>query len=326
LKGRRGCDKRRLAGDRPTKISGFTFVRNAVDLYYPVVESITSVLPLCDEFVVAAGDSTDGTTELLRGIGSPKLRIIETRWDPTLFQRGSIFAQQTDIALDACTGDWAFYLQADEVVHERSLERIEERLRRHLGDRRVEGLLFDYLHFFGDYDHVQTSHNWYNHEIRVVRTGIGVRSWHDAQGFRRNGEKLHVAHSGACIYHYGWVRPPRSLHRKVRAFTAAYQGLAAAERRQIDEEKAFGYGRLRGLRPFRGSHPRVMEARLRQRSWTVEPTPPAGHKHDRIGMQVLTFIENRLLGFRIGERRNYILLPGEGPAQSPLDWGRRLSE
>jgi hypothetical protein len=326
LRHRRGCVNRRGRKRRAgTRVSGFTFVRNAIDLYYPVVESITSILPLCDEFVVAAGDSTDGTTELLRRIDSPKLRIIETVWDRTLFERGAIFAQQTDVALDHCTGDWAFYLQADEVVHERYLDRIAERLRRHLPDRRVEGLLFDYLHFFGDYDHVQTSHNWYSREVRVVRTGIGVRSWHDAQGFRRAGEKLHVAHSRASVYHYGWVRPPRNLHRKVRAFRAVYQGAEAVARVPIDEERPFGYGRLRGTRRFRGSHPAVMRGRIAQLNWTVEPTAPAGHKHDRLGIQVLSLLENRLLGFRLGERRNYVLLPGMGSPARVLDWEGRLA-
>jgi glycosyltransferase involved in cell wall biosynthesis len=300
------------------KVSGFTFVRNAVDLGYPVVEAITSILPLCDEFVVATGDSTDGTTELLRSIGSPKLRLIETAWDPALFVRGAIFAQQTDVALAACSGDWAFYIQADEVVHERDLPRIEARLRRHLDDPRVEGLLFDYFHFFGDFDHVQTSHNWYGREIRVVRTGIGVSSWHDAQGFRRNGEKLRVAHSDAAIYHYGWVRPPDHMKRKGRAFAAAYVGAEQAAARP--EEPEYRYGRLWGLRRFAGTHPAVMRERIARQDWTVKPSPPVGHKHDRFGVQVLTYLENYLLGFRVGERRNYVLVPGldaETPRRLP---------
>lgn len=295
------------------KVSGFSFVRNAVDLGYPVVEAITSILPLCDEFVIAAGDSTDGTTELLRSIGSPKLRVVETVWDPALYVRGAIFAQQTDVALQACSGDWAFYIQADEVVHERDLPRIEARLRRHHDDPRVEGLLFDYLHFFGDYAHVQTSHNWYGREIRIVRTGIGVASWHDAQGFRIDGRKLRVAHADATIYHYGWVRPPERMKRKARAFAAAYVGAAEAESRP--EEPEYRYGRLWGVRPFRGTHPAVMQARVAALDWRVAPSAPVGHKHDRLRVQLLTYLENYLLGFRVGERRNYVLLPGMDSAE-----------
>ena len=312
-------------GGAATRISGFTFVRNAINLYYPIVESIRSILPLCDELVIAAGDSTDETTALLRSLNEPKLRIIETTWDPALYKRGGIFAQQTDIALDACTGDWAFYLQADEVVHERDLPLIRAAMERYREDPRVEGLLFSYLHFFGDYGHVQTSHNWYGHEIRVVRTGIGVRSWHDAQGFRIEGRKLRVAPTGACIYHYGWVRPPRNLNRKARAFREAYFGTAAAGDAAAAEEPEYRYGRLRGLRPFRGSHPALMRARVAAQDWTVQSSPPAGHKHDRFGIQVLTALENYLLGFRVGERRNFELVPGTGRAQWPAGWRARLA-
>jgi glycosyltransferase involved in cell wall biosynthesis len=296
------------------RVSGFSFVRNAVELGYPVVESIRSILPLCDEVVVAAGDSSDGTTALLGSIASPKLRLIETVWDPELFVRGAIFAQQTDVALAACRGDWAFYIQADEVVHERDLPRIEARLRRHQDDPRVEGLLFDYLHFFGDFDHVQTSHNWYGREIRVVRTGIGVSSWHDAQGFRIGGRKLAVAHSDAAMYHYGWVRPPDHMKRKARAFAAAYVGAEAAGARP--EEPEYRYGRLWGLRRFRGTHPAVMRDRVAAMDWQVRPSAPVGHKHDRLRVQLLTYLENYVLGFRIGERRNYVLLPGMDSAEA----------
>jgi hypothetical protein len=184
----KGCGSgARSARYGPVRISGFSFVRNAIDLYYPVVESIRSALPICDEFVVAAGDSSDATTELLRSIEDPKLRIIETVWDQSQFVKGASNAVQTNIALNACSGDWCFYLQADEVVHEEDLGPLVERLRAYQDDPRVDGLLFEYLHFYADYDHVQTGHSWYRREVRVVRGGQGIRSWKSAQGFRRAG-------------------------------------------------------------------------------------------------------------------------------------------
>lgn len=289
------------------RISGFTFVRNAVDLYYPVVESITSILPICDEFIVAAGDSTDGTTELLRGIQDPKVRIIDTVWDPALFVRGATNAQQTNIALDACTGDWAFYLQADEVVHEDDLQPIADAMRRRLDDRRVEGLLFDYLHFFGDYDHYQTAHGWYRREVRSVRTGIGVRSWKSAQGFRRQGEKLRVVPSGAHIFHYGWVRPPRRMTRKAHAFNTIHAGPQQADAWYPDLDREFDFGRLHGRARFTGTHPAVMRARIAAKDWEVRPGTSV-QRHDKLSNRLLTFAENRVLGFRLGEHRNYILV------------------
>jgi glycosyltransferase involved in cell wall biosynthesis len=290
------------------KISGFTFVRNAIDLYYPVVEAITSILPICDEFIVAAGDSTDGTTQLLRSIDDPKIKIIETVWDPEQFVRGASNAQQTNIALDACTGDWAFYLQADEVVHEDDLEPLVRRMRMLLDDRRVEGLLFDYLHFYGDYEHYQIAHGWYRREVRIVRTGTGVRSWKSAQGFRRQGQKLRVALANARIFHYGWVRPPQQMTRKDFSLRSVHVGVAQAKEAVRDLDADFDYGRLWGRACFTEAHPRVMAKRIAEKNWEVRPTRRARHRQDKLGNAILSFIENRVLGFRIGEHRNYILL------------------
>ena len=290
------------------KISGFTFVRNAIDLYYPVVESITSILPICDEFVVAAGDSTDGTTELLRSINDPKLKIIETVWDPKRFVHGASNADQTNIALAACSGDWAFYLQADEVVHEKYLPGLVERMRACLDDRRVQGLLLDYVHFYGDYDHYETSHSWYRREVRIVRTGIGLRSWHSAQGFRIGDRKLRVKLANAEVYHYGWVRPPRQMRRKSIALTTVHYGLEAMQAANLDPDADFDFGRMWGRKRFTGTHPKVMAKRIAEMNWEAHPTRSVVNRHDQVGYAILSFIENHILGFRIGEHRNYVLL------------------
>jgi glycosyltransferase involved in cell wall biosynthesis len=291
------------------RISGFTFVRNAIELYYPLVESIRSILPICDEFIVAAGDSTDGTTELLHSIADPKIRIIGSVWDRAMFVRGATNAQQTNIALDACTGDWCFYLQADELVHERYLPGLVDRMRTYLDDRRVEGLLFDYVHFFADYEHYHTSHTWYRREVRIVRNGIGARSWKSAQGFRRAGKKLHVVPADAAIYHYGWVRPPRHMTRKRIAFLTIHEGAQAAQQQFPDADASFDFGLLKGRARFTGTHPAVMQKRIAEKNWTVQPSAASTQRHDRLSERALTFIEQRLLGFKVGEHRNYILLP-----------------
>lgn len=292
------------------RISGFSFVRNAIDLYYPVVESIRSVLPICDEFVIAAGDSTDGTTELLRGIGDPKLRVIETVWDPTQFvERGRSLSVQTNIALDACTGDWALYVQADEVMHEDDLVPLVERMRAYRDDPRVDGLLFEYLHFYADYDHYQTAHNWYRREVRAVRTGRGVRSYSGAQGFRRgdNG-KVRVVPAGARMFHYGWVRPPCRMTRKTHALVEVHVGTEGARARIPDLDAGFDFGQLHGRARFAGTHPAVMRERIAACDWQVLPTATP-HPHDRPRTRALSWLENRILGFRLGEYRNYALLP-----------------
>ncbi|MBX3027483.1 glycosyltransferase family 2 protein [bacterium] len=291
------------------RVSGFSFVRNAIDLYYPVLESIRSALPICDEFVVAAGDSTDGTSALLRGIGDPKLRLIETVWDQSQFVRGASNAVQTNIALDACGGDWCFYLQADEVVHEDDLEPLRRRMRSYLHDPRVDGLLFEYLHFYADYDHVHAGHAWYRREVRVVRGQRGIRSWKSAQGFRRaDGSKLRVVPAGARIFHYGWVRPPRRMSAKARALAEVHLGAAGARAHVPDIDTGYDFGRLHGRTRFTGTHPAVMRERIAACDWRVEPTATE-RKHDRLGQRVLSFLENQVLGFRVAEHRNYVLIP-----------------
>lgn len=291
------------------RISGFSFVRNALDLYYPVVESIRSALPLCDEVVVAAGDSSDNTTAALRAIGDPKLRLIETVWDHEQFVRGASNAAQTNIALDACDGDWCLYLQADEVLHEADLDSLRARLAAYRDDPRVDGLVFEYLHFYADYDHYQTAHNWYRREVRVVRGGRGIRSWKSAQGFRHaDGRKLRVVPAGARIFHYGWVRPPRRMTRKVRALAEVHLGAAGAAARIPDLDAGYDFGRLHGRARFTGTHPAVMRERIAACDWQVLPTSTV-QRHDRLGNRALSFLENRVLGFRIAEHRNYVLLP-----------------
>ena len=100
-------------------ISGFSFARNAYKLGYPIVESILSVLPICDEFVIAIGkgDEDDNTRDMVIAIGSPKIKIIDTEWTDREHLKNLIYSQQTNIALRECSGDWCFYIQADEVLH-----------------------------------------------------------------------------------------------------------------------------------------------------------------------------------------------------------------
>ncbi len=285
------------------KISGFSFCRNADKLYYPVVESIRSALPICDEFIVAVGkgDEDDRTRALIAGIGDPKIRIIDTEWTDRDRLKGWTHSQQTNIALNACTGDWCLYLQSDEVLHERDLPVIRARAEQVAGDARVEGLVFSYLHFWGDYRHVHRSHAWYPREIRMIRNGVGIQSYRSAQSFRRDGKKLRCALVDATIYHYGWVRPPALMTRKRVEMTRTHQGAEEAER--IRAEQQFDYGDLNKIPLFEGTHPAVMRDWIARFDWGDQlnygrPTS-ARHRHDRLKYRILTEIEQRLFGGRI---------------------------
>jgi len=291
------------------KISGFTFVKNAIELDYPIIEAITSALPLVDEFWAAAGDSRDGTTEAIRAIGDAKINIIESVWDPRLFVHGAINAEQTNLALSRCAGDWCLYLQADEIIHEKFPPVVRETMERNLNRPEVEGLLFDYVHFWGSYETCQRARHWYRREVRAIRNGIGISSWKDAQGFRLNGRKLRVVHSGAAVYHYGWVRDPRQMKRKQIALDSLYHDQEWIRKHHPDPEAQFEYGSLKNLALFTGTHPRVMAGRIAGKSWSVPVNPSVRHEHNRFRNRVLTYIENKFLGgYRIGEYKNYRLI------------------
>lgn len=299
-------------GNRPF-ISGFTFVRDAVRLDYPVGEAIRSILPIVDEFVVNLGDCSDDTEKVILALGDPKVRIIHTPWNPDRFVRGATNADQTNIALDHCRGEWCFYLQADEVVHEQDHHRILETVRRCRNRPEVDGILFSYNHFWGDYSRVQRSHCWYRHDIRLIRAGRGIRSWKSAQSFRKDdgASKLSVVDSGAWIYHYGWVRHPMVMRRKQKALDSLHHSGDWVEKRYGSGEVPWDYGPLEKVPLFRGTHPAVMEERIRNKDWRAEdfrnPDSPPKHEHLKLSMRIHTALEH-LLGIGIGEYRNWKLL------------------
>ena len=290
----------------PMKVSGFTFVRNAIKYNYPVVESIRSILPVCDEFIVAVGNSEDDTRNLVASIGDPKIRIIDTIWDDTLRQGGQVLAQETDKAFDAVSSDssWAFYLQADEVVHENFLPAIRAAMQEREADQRIQGFAFNYTHFWGSYQYTGDSRQWYRREIRIIRNDKQIRSYLDAQGFRKNGHKLHVASVNASIYHYGWVKPPELQQAKQQSFNRYWHSDGWIDKK-IPKTDTFDYSGMNYLVPFNESHPEVMTARVAAQNWIFHPDP--SRKNHSIKTSVLRFIEKKT-GRRIGEYRNYKLV------------------
>ncbi|MBD3391196.1 MAG: glycosyltransferase [Chitinivibrionales bacterium] len=304
------------------RISGFSFARNAQKLYYPVAEAVRSILPVCDEFFVAvgAGDEDDRTREEIEAIGDSRVHIIDTVWSDRERLKGKVHGQQTNVALEKCTGDWCFYIQADEVVHEDFLPRIVKRCGELLDDREVEGLLFRYKHFWGDYTHYVVNHAWYPREIRIVRNGLGIRSWSSAQSFRRDGRKLRVAPVDAEVFHYGWVRPPRLMNKKRREFSTTHAGRDAAEALYAREPEEFDYGSLEKARVYTGSIPAVMKDRAARMDWgdklQYSGRSPVRHKHDRLKYRLLTFVEQRLLGGKTHlASKNYRLAAGKRGAR-----------
>ena len=293
------------------KVAGFTFIRNAIQFDFPIVEAITSILPLCDEFVVAVGDSTDGTLALIEAIPSDKIRIIHTTWDQTARAGGRVLAQETDKALAAISPDvdWAFYIQGDEVLHERDIPTVRQAMETYLTAPDVEGLLFRYLHFYGSYSYIGNSRRWYRREIRIVRNTGDVVSYRDAQGFRKQGNrKLRVKLIDAHIYHYGWVRPPKTQESRLQNMHRFYHNddpTTPTEPPKPDDVPDFDYNRADSLLPFAGNHPAVMQPRVDRQHWSF--TFDTRKKNFTPRYRFLSFIE-QLTGWRIGEYKNYKLI------------------
>jgi glycosyltransferase involved in cell wall biosynthesis len=258
------------------KVCGFTIARNAIKYGYPVEQSLRSLLPVVDELVVAVGDSEDATWELVAGIADPKIKPFRTVWDMSKREGGVVLAEQTNIALARCTGDWAVYLQGDEALHESEIGTIRGRLQKHLGQA-TEGLSFLYWHFYGTYSTVQDNWcRWYRREVRAVKLGKGIVSVGDAAGFKvKDGDRMRRlirADSGAHVYHYGWARPPVVMADKRQHVEGFYQGTgspsALPEVEQLQPDNP--YRHLGDLRFFTGSHPAIMTPVVAAQDWKFE--------------------------------------------------------
>lgn len=288
------------------KVSGFTFVKNAVQFSYPIVEAITSILPICDEFIVSVGDCEDGTLELIQSINSPKIKIIRSVWDNSLREGGKVLAVETNKALDAVAqdSDWAFYIQGDEVVHEKYLDTIKQEMLRWKDKPEVEGLLFKYLHFYGTYDFTGDSRSWYRREIRIIRNDKATRSYKDAQGFRKNDRKLNVKLIDAYVYHYGWVKHPADMKKKEKTFNKLWHD-DQWMKEKVQDTELFDYSKIDSLAPFTGTHPAVMQKRLQEVNWQLNFDP--SRKNLDLKKRLLHWFEQKT-GVRLFEYKNYTII------------------
>ncbi len=286
------------------KVAGFSFIRNASKLDYPIVEAIRSILPICDEFVIAVGNSDDDTLALIQQIDSPKIRIIETVWDDSLRAGGRVLAVETDKAYAQISKemDWAFYIQGDEIIHEKYLPVLQEAMQKWLPNKEVDGLLLNYLHFYGSYDYVGDSRKWYRKEIRIIRANReDIYAYRDAQGFRKNpNQKLNVKPVDAFMYHYGWVRDPRKQTEKHKAFHRMWN----QDEYQASAED-FDYSGIDSLSFFKDTHPAVMQGRIDGMNWKFDFDISKKKYTPRVAF--LMWLE-KITGWRIGEYKNYKII------------------
>lgn len=271
------------------KVSGFSFIKNALIYDFPIEEAIRSILPICDEFVVAVGESDDNTLDLIAQIDPEKIKIVETQWDESLREGGQVLALETDKAFAGVAedSDWAFYIQGDEVVHEKYLDNIYQGMLQCKDDLGIDGLLFKYLHFYGSYDYVGASSKWYRNEIRVIRNDKSIYSYKDAQGFRKGeNKKLRVKAIDAYMYHYGWVKEPETMQVKLENSSKYWHDDRWIDENIRTEGKTYAYDRhINELKLFTGEHPQVMKKRVEAKNWKFDYDISRNKKTMKDGMK-----------------------------------------
>lgn len=289
------------------KVTGFTFIRNAIKYDYPIEEAIRSILPLCDDFVIAVGKGEDGTLDMIKSIDPQKIRIIETEWDDSLRTGGRVLAEETNKAFRAIGDDtdWCFYIQGDEIVHEKYHAVINAGMEQWKNDKRVDGLLFRYLHFYGSYDYVGVSTKWYPYEIRIVRNNKNIYSYQDAQGFRKNdNEKLNVKPLDAYVYHYGWVKEPKAMQRKQEIFHKLWHDDEWVNKHVAKAEEFDYAAHIDAVKKFEGTHPIVMQPRIASSNWKFDYD--ISFNHISVKERLKQFAEQKL-GMKLSYR-NYRLI------------------
>ena len=286
-------------------LSGFTIVRNAVKLDFPIVPAIRSVLEVCDEVVVNVGESEDGTRDLVASIHDPRVRILDTRWDFT--KKNIMLSIETQRAMDACRGSWGIYIQADEVLHERGAHILKESVARWDKDDGVEGLLVDYLHFYGGFDTIATNRRWYRREVRCVRLGKEIHPYQGAQGFRvgPGNRRIRARITGAEMFHYGWARPAQAIQQKLEISKTIYPWGG----NRFDKEQARGHLEwIPLLRNFTATHPRAAEEWIADRREDPDRViGPKRFKLEHLRYYASDLIE-KLTGARLFEFRNYVVV------------------
>jgi len=288
------------------KIAGFTIIKNAVLNDYPIVEAVKSILPMVDEMIVLIGDCADETIALIESIEDPKIKIHHSQWDPALRSGGAVLAVETNKAMQyiSADADWAFYIQGDEVVHEQYHATILNACAAFKDQPEVEGLLFKYLHFYGTYDYVGDSRTWYRNEVRVIKNDRRIQAYKDAQGFRKQGQKLKVKAIDAYVYHYGWVKSPEQMMKKQKAFSKLWHSDEALSA-YMAQPDFFDYSQFDSLDSFKGTHPQVMQARIARSNWPVSFDP--SKKQFSIKDRLLYYFE-KATGIRPFDFKNYRLL------------------
>ena len=287
--------------------SGFTIVRNAEILDYPLTESVCSALPLCDEFIISCGDSRDNTLGICNALQADhpdKIRLNFVEWDEKQQRGGYQLQHHTNEALKECRGNWCLYLQADEVIHEEDYALIQTAQNRAGELSAVDGIVFEYEHFYGNYSFTIQGRNWYRREVRLFKNGRSIQAFRDAQGFRREGKRLRAISSGARIFHYGYVRTVQTMEAKAIEMARWWGNSPQLSAASLIPRRHFG------LRRYNETHPSQMSSRIGRSSGLCDPSQSRRVWNTDEIKNCVTFCWESVFRFRIGEFRNYELVAG----------------
>ncbi|MBT3980064.1 MAG: hypothetical protein HOE90_01855 [Bacteriovoracaceae bacterium] len=291
-------------------ISGFTFIKHGLTLGYPIKESIQSIEALCDEVVINVGyddpnlEKDDGTWEYLNdNFPKGKFKFIKSHWDPELTSQGLILSVQTNIALEKCKGKYLQYIQGDEAIHEDDLKTIESSVKEMEQRPEVDGLIYNYTHFYGNVDAILQTRRIYRREVRLIRNGLGIKSHLDAQGFKHSdGRKIKAIQTPARIFHYGWARKEQVMKDKIKVMDKFYHGS------EFEKKEDFEYKKIWGIKKFTGTHPEVMKEWISQNRNDLDiHSLNLDFNIKDVSLAVSDCIE-KITGYRIGEYKNFILI------------------
>ena len=289
-------------------ITGFTYVRNGFEYQYPFIASIKSLLPIVDKLIVVVGDSSDGTRKAIEELGEIKIQIMDSVWDSSLRIGGELFAEQANIGIKRATGDWIIHLQADEVLMENSRNEILECIQHANSKDNIDGVLFPFLHFWGDYTHIRNTRRTHRFEIRAFKNNRNILSYKDSQGFRKyavnsNGEKLKVIQTSAPVFHYSYSRHPKLMNKKANYFKRFWHSDAWIKRKT--NKKLFDFNLVDKLESYNGPHPQFMKKIIASKDWEFDYNPTKTNM--KFKDRILNTIE-QVTGYRLFEYKNYILI------------------